>query len=575
MATEFRMPALGENVQAGDVVGILVSVGDTVKPDQPVLEIETDKATIEVPISVGGTVKEVLVSEGEKVEVGQVILTVEEPGPASSDARPLPAAEVQDMVSDAAPEADTAGTEANRPEVKEAEAVAPAEESAPAAQKIEVKLPELGENVEAGDVVRVLVSAGDTVAPDQPMIELETDKATVEVPVPASGTVTEVHVREGDKVRVGQVILTLTGVPAASERSAPARPSRPAEPEAPPRQEAPETPLQAEGTAKQGVTTPMPIEEFIPPAGPDIEPEPARSSVPAAPNVRRLAREIGVDITQVQGSGPGSRVTMDDVKRHAREYGPGGAISFDGRGITLPDFSKWGEIERQAMSNIRRTTAERLSQAWLTVPHVTQFDQADIVELEELRKRFSGRVEAAGGKLTITAILLKIVAAALKEFPQVNASVDMGRKEIIYKKYYHIGVAVDTDRGLLVPVIRDVDKKNIIELALELGEAAEKARNRKLALEDMQGGAFTITNLGGIGGTYFTPIVNAPEVAILGVARGRIEPVYRNGQFEPRLMLPLALSYDHRLVDGADGIRFLRRIVEHLEQPFLTSLQGW
>jgi pyruvate dehydrogenase E2 component (dihydrolipoamide acetyltransferase) len=227
------------------------------------------------------------------------------------------------------------------------------------------------------------------------------------------------------------------------------------------------------------------------------------------------------------------------------------------------------------MSNIRRKTAEHLSQAWATIPQVTQFAKADIGELEELRKRFTKNAEAAGAKLTLTAILLKVVTSVLKSFPQFNASVDMAKEEIIYKKYYHIGVAVDTDRGLLVPVVHDVDRKNILELAVELQQIAEKARTKKLSLDDMQGGTFSISNLGGIGGSYFTPIVNAPEVAILGVARGQMEPVYVNGQFEPRLMLPLALSYDHRLVDGADGARFLKTLVEHLEQPFLTALQGW
>ncbi|RMF85220.1 MAG: dihydrolipoyllysine-residue acetyltransferase, partial [Nitrospinota bacterium] len=230
--------------------------------------------------------------------------------------------------------------------------------------------------------------------------------------------------------------------------------------------------------------------------------------------------------------------------------------------------------ERKPMSAVRRKTAENLSHAWSSVPQVTQYDEADITELEQLRKRYAGRVEAAGGKLTMTALLLKVVASALKVFPQFNASVDMANQEIIYKKYYHIGVAVDTERGLLVPVIRDVDKKNLIELSLALNQIAERARQKKLSLEEMQGGTFTISNLGGLGGTHFSPIVHAPEVAILGVSRARMKPVFRNGQFEPRLLLPLSLSYDHRLIDGADGVRFLRWIVEALEQPFLLTLEG-
>jgi pyruvate dehydrogenase E2 component (dihydrolipoamide acetyltransferase) len=302
-----------------------------------------------------------------------------------------------------------------------------------------------------------------------------------------------------------------------------------------------------------------------------------RTDVPAAPNVRRMAREIGVDIAEISGTGPAGRLTLDDVKRHAndtlRALREGGVVA--PAAASLPDFSKWGEVERQPMSNIRQVTAEHVTLAWTTIPHVTQFDKADITELEQLRKRFSERVEKAGGKLTITAILLKVLVAALKEFPKFNASIDMKSKEVILKHYYHIGIAVDTERGLLVPVIRNADQKNIIELAVELGEVAEKARNRKLGLEDMRGGTFSITNLGGIGGTNFTPIVNNPEVAILGVARGGMEPVYKDGQFEPRLMLPLALSYDHRLIDGADAARFLRWVAQALESPFMLALQGW
>jgi pyruvate dehydrogenase E2 component (dihydrolipoamide acetyltransferase) len=313
-------------------------------------------------------------------------------------------------------------------------------------------------------------------------------------------------------------------------------------------------------------------------AAPPIAPKPRSGLgvIPAAPNVRRLAREIGVDIHQVVGAGPGGRISMDDVKRHSREMRAVAPAAGRTPAVSLPDFSRWGQVERRPMSNIRQATARQMAVAWSSIPHVTQFDKADITDLEQLRKRFSKKVEEAGGKLTITAILLKVVAGALKEFPHFNASIDMSGEEIIYKHYYHIGVAVDTDRGLLAPVIRDVDQKNIMELSVELGQIAEKARAKKLGLEDMQGGTFTITNLGGIGGTHFTPIVNAPEVAILGVARSSTEPVFKtDGSFEPRLMLPLALSYDHRLIDGADGARFIRWIVDYLEQPFLTALQGW
>jgi len=240
----------------------------------------------------------------------------------------------------------------------------------------------------------------------------------------------------------------------------------------------------------------------------------------------------------------------------------------------LPDFSKWGEIERQPMRNIRRKTAEHLSYAWSAIPHVTQFDKADITKLENIRKQLGKKVEEAGSKLTVTAILLKILGSAIKVFPQFNSSIDAEKNEIVYKKFVNIGIAVDTERGLLVPVILDVDKKNIIQLSVELQELSKKARDKKLSLEEMQGGCFTISNLGGIGGTYFTPIVNVPEVAILGVSKSSYEPIYIDGKLEPRLMMPLALSYDHRIIDGADGIRFLRWVVNALENPFLLSLEG-
>ena len=297
-----------------------------------------------------------------------------------------------------------------------------------------------------------------------------------------------------------------------------------------------------------------------------------------------MAREIGVDIDKVPGTGPDGRISVEDVKAYAKRIvteassGQGGVQR---AAEPLPDFSRWGAIERQPMRAVRRKTAEHLSAAWATIPHVTQHDLADISGLEELRKRYAKQAEAAGGNLTVTAIAVKVIAAALKVFPQFNSSLDMAADEIIHKKYVNIGVAVDTDRGLLVPVIRNADSKNIIQLSVELSQLSEKARSRKIALDEMQGGTFSISNLGGIGGSFFTPIVNAPEVAILGISRAKVEPVYvkgadgpASGEFVPRLMLPLSLSYDHRVIDGADGIRFLRWVVEAFEQPFLLSLQG-
>jgi pyruvate dehydrogenase E2 component (dihydrolipoamide acetyltransferase) len=558
---------------------------------------------VEVPSSVSGVVKEIHVKAGETAKVGQLILTLENSAP-TGPAASQPEAATQTAEQEPSTEPEPAA--ATAPPDLEAEATSPApSETATAPVATEFKLPELGENIQAGDVISILVAVGDTVAEDQPVLELETDKATVEVPSSVSGVVKEIHVKAGETAKVGQLILTLEATtPTRKAEGQPVAVAKQAEPQPPKEETQPELvtaaspepepakwPIdddqreahdqregQAKATRRQGETAASPSHLPAPPP-PTARPQPeaAYSAVPAAPNIRRLAREIGVDITQVPGSGPDGRISMADVKNYARRrslaemMAPAGQVA----AAPLPDFSKWGEVEREAMSNIRRKTAEHLGQAWATIPHVTQFAHADISEIEELRKRFAKTVETAGAKLTLTAILLKVVSSVLKSLPQFNASVDMAKNEIVYKKYYHISVAVDTERGLLVPVIRNVDQKNILELAVELNEVAERARNKKLSLDDMQGGTFTITNLGGIGGSYFTPIVNAPEVAILGVARGQTEPVYKNGQFEPRLMLPLALSYDHRIIDGADGARFLKSLVEHLEQPFLTALQGW
>jgi pyruvate dehydrogenase E2 component (dihydrolipoamide acetyltransferase) len=474
-------------------------------------------------------------------------------------------------------------------------------------------VPELGENVKNGDVVRVLVKAGDSLAKDQPVLELETDKATIEVPSTIAGTVAEVAVKQGDKVNVGQLILRVDegGAEAAGTAEKPpkaekARQSeaRPDAPAAPTGGANPETAKpQPEGAAEEGGLSQQatPAREAAAPAAeaPKDEREPSRkvvdisrgsrqpagvaaaveipgdlTPVPAAPSVRRVARELGVDIRRVQGSGPGGRISEDDVKAFVRvRQSRGGAEP-----APMPDFTKWGDVERKPMSNIRRKTAEHLTAAW-AAPHVTQHDKADITELDVLRKKYAPRAEAAGGKLTITAILVKVIAEAMKRFPQFNASLDRESDEIIYRKYINVGVAVDTDRGLLVPVVRDADRKTIVELSVEVANAAKKARDRKLSLDEMAGGGMSITNLGGIGGTSFTPIINAPEVAILGMSRSDVQPVWRGdgpgdpeGSFEPRLMLPLSLSYDHRIIDGADAARFLRWVCEALEQPLLLVL---
>jgi pyruvate dehydrogenase E2 component (dihydrolipoyllysine-residue acetyltransferase) len=476
----------------------------------------------------------------------------------------------------------------------------------------EFKLPELGENVTAGDVVRILVKPGDGVAKDQPVLELETDKATIEVPSTVSGTVKDVKVKTGEKVTVGQSILTVDeggdgggkaeaeaggakaqptaaveegGVSqkATTETKAEQKPAKAAKPEtqAEEQEEEPGGEQQAEAAPRQKrgevvAISRAPRAAAAAPA-PAAPPEaPAGPAPPAAPSVRRIARELGVDIRQVQGSGPVGRITTEDVQAFVRQAMSGGAVPASTPGAPasrpLPDFTKWGEVERKPMSNIRRKTSEHLGYAWNVIPHVTQHDKADITGFETLRKKYGGQVERGGGKLTVAVVALKILAGAIKKFPQFAASIDPARGELVYKKYAHIAVAVDTDRGLLVPVIRDVDSKGITELAAELARLSEKARAGKLSLDEMAGGVITITNLGGIGGTSFTPIVNWPEVAILGISRGAYEPVFDGQQFQPRLMLPLSLSYDHRVIDGADAARFLRWVAEAFEQPFVLAL---
>lgn len=551
MTVDFILPHLGDGIQTADVIKVLVKEGDKVEVDQIVIEIETDKATVEVPSEVAGIITKLYVKEGTKAKVGEPVLTVEaSANPKVKVAEPKTPQPVQET------KAETK-TESKPKEIQ------------PASQTTslyEFKVPELGENISSAQITKVLVSAGSAIVKDQIVLEIETDKATVEIPSEVVGIVKEVKVKDGDKVAIGSTafIIETTSSSASLE-------IKPTTQTLQPKVEAATTSTEQSTYTKVIEHTHIPQSVIIPK---DI----SKVVVPAAPSVRRFAREIGIDINQVRGTGNGSRISIDDVKLYAKNLNQqiqkGGMV---GSGVTiaketLPDFSKWGDIDRQPMSNIRRKTAEHLSYAWATVPHVTQFDKADITELEKLRKQFGKQVEAAGGKLTITAILLKVIASAMKEFPQFSSSVDMEKNEIIYKKYINIGIAVDTEKGLLVPVIRDVDKKNITQISVDLADVSKKARDKKLSIENMQGGCFTISNLGGIGGTYFTPIVNTPEVAILGVSKSTIEPVYIDGEFKPRLMMPLSLSYDHRIIDGADAIRFLRWVINALENPFLLSL---
>jgi pyruvate dehydrogenase E2 component (dihydrolipoamide acetyltransferase) len=519
---DFTLPELGENVSAGDVLRVLVKPGDTLTIEQPVLELETDKATIEVPSSVAGIVGEIKVKPGDKVKVGQVILSVSDAGKAGGQ------------------EGSTAGSQGGKAERPDAKA-GRAEGQEGKARRTE------GREATAGRAEGQQGKAGrqEGLEADEEDADGEAVGANTAAKVPGDEPGLEQPV-EGERRDTGDMAGTKRETREAAADAEPA------------------AVRQKVVDISRGARQPAEA------AAPEMPP------APAAPSVRRMARELGVDINQVPGTGPSGRISVDDVKAHAKRLVASGGRGAGAAAVPLPDFSRWGEVERQPMRAVRRKTAEHLSAAWQTIPHVTQCDLADITGLEELRKKYAKQAEAAGGNLTVTAIAVKVVASALRVFPQFNSSIDLGSDEIVLKKYVNIGVAVDTDRGLLVPVIRNADRKNIVQLAAELAQLSEKARNRKIALEEMQGGCFSISNLGGIGGTYFTPIVNAPEVAILGISRAKMEPVYQkdSGEFSARLMLPLSLSYDHRVIDGADGIRFLRWVAEALEQPFLLSLQG-
>ncbi len=551
MAFEFKLPELGENIEQADIIKVLVSVGDKVDPDQILLEIETDKATVEVPSEFSGIVKSVNVKEGDTAKIGDVMFTFEDVGESSK---------VEEQSEESI-------KEEKKVVVEEKIIVEERSKSTlTSGGVIEFKLPELGENIESADITKFLVSVGDKVELDQILIEIETDKATVEVPAEISGIVKEIKFKAGDNIKVGEVVLVLETGDAVLDEV--------------------ETKTVETEELIEKKAEPVKAEALVPskPKEAAIKDIPTKKSfptkiAPAAPSVRRFAREIGVDINEVSGSGPGGRISIEDAKKFAKSINEkirhsGSAMPIGIKRETLPDFSKWGNVRKEPMSNVRKKTAEHLSYAWTTIPHVTQFDKADITELEKLRKQFAKKAEAAGGKLTVTAILIKIIASALKVFPQFASSVDMDKKEVIFKDYYNIGIAVDTEKGLIVPVVKNVDQKNILQIAADLTEISVKARNKKVTIEDMQGACFSISNLGGIGGTSFTPIVNAPEVAILGVSRGSYEPIYKDGEFVPRMMLPLSLSYDHRIIDGADAARFLRWVVDAVEQPFLLSLEG-
>ena len=440
---------------------------------------------------------------------------------------------------------------------------------------LEIVVPEVSDGVTSGTVISIAVAVGDQVETDQTLLELETDKAVVAIPSPGPGTITEIRVAEGDSAAIGSVIMLLEPA-AATEVESVADKAQDAAPEREPLP-SDEDQRQPAGTEAAPVAAPLPPAVEIRESG-DIDLTSVRRDgqvAPAAPSVRRMARDLGVDIYQVRGSGPGGRISKDDIRLHVRtvmqQFDGGNADGLNqAAGLSaqraLPDFSQWGEITREPLSRVRELTADSMSYAWATIPMVTQYDKVNITDLETFRRKFNNGVTAVD-KLTLTAILVKVCAAALKAFPQFNSSLDLARKELILKQYVHVGVAVDTPGGLLVPVIRNADQKGIEALASELNRLAETTRTRKISPADMEGGTFTISNLGGIGGTAFTPIVYAPQVAILGVSRAETQPVWDGGGFVPRQIVTLSLSYDHRVIDVADGARFLRWICEAIENP--------
>nr|WP_153328278.1 dihydrolipoyllysine-residue acetyltransferase [Pseudomonas sp. WS 5051] len=530
-----RVPDIGSG--DGEVIELFVKVGDRIEADQSILTLESDKASMEIPAPKAGIVKSLKIKLGDRLKEGDELLELEAEGAAAAPEAPAPAA---------APAA------AEKPAAPAAEApVAPA---APAAATIQdIHVPDIGSSGKA-KIIEILVKAGDTVEADQSLITLESDKASMEIPSPAAGVVESISVKLDDEVGTGDFILKLKVQGAA----APAAPAQAAAAPAPAKAEAPAAPAPAAKT------------EAAP--APAAAPAPKGGKVHAGPAVRQLAREFGVELSAVTPSGPHGRIIKEDVQAHvkammqkAKEAPAAGATG--GAGIPpIPavDFSRFGEVEEVAMTRLMQIGASSLHRSWLNIPHVTQFDQADITELEAFRVAQKAVAEKAGVKLTVLPLLLKSCAHLLKEMPDFNSSLAPSGKAIIRKKYVNIGFAVDTPDGLLVPVIKNVDQKSLLQLAAEAAALAAKARDKKLTADDMQGACFTISSLGHIGGTGFTPIVNAPEVAILGVSKATIQPVWDGKAFQPKLMLPLSLSYDHRVINGAAAARFTQRLSQLL-----------
>ncbi|MFU2051681.1 dihydrolipoyllysine-residue acetyltransferase [Bordetella hinzii] len=524
---EIKVPDIGDFKEV-EVIEVLVAPGDTIKAEQSLITVESDKASMEIPASQGGVVKSVKVKVGDKVAEGSVILEVE-----------AAAAEAPAAKAPAAPAPETKAPE-TKAEAPKAEAPAPAAASGP----VDVTVPDIGDFKDV-EVIEVLVAVGDTVKAEQSLITVESDKASMEIPASTGGVVKAVKVKVGDRINKGDVILVVEG-------GAPAAAAAPA-----PKAEAAAAPVAPAAAAAAPAQRPSPTQAL---QDPDLKP----GQLPhASPSVRKFARELGVNLSRVTGSGPKGRIVIEDVRgyvKNALAAAPAAAQgSADGAALGLlpwpkVDFTKFGPVEAKPLSRIKKISGANLHRNWVMIPHVTNNDEADITELEALRVQLNKENEKSGVKVTMLAFVIKAVVAALKKFPEFNASLD--GDNLVYKQYYHIGFAADTPNGLVVPVVRDADKKGIIELARETAELAKKARDGKVSPADMQGGCFSISSLGGIGGTHFTPIINAPEVAILGLSRSFQKPVWDGKQFVPRLTLPLSLSYDHRVIDGAAAARF-------------------
>jgi|HigsolmetaAR202D_1030399.scaffolds.fasta_scaffold00036_8 pyruvate dehydrogenase E2 component (dihydrolipoamide acetyltransferase) len=539
--SKITVPDLGDFHDV-EVIDVMVKPGDKIDVDTPLITLETEKATMDVPATAAGVVKEVVVKKGDRVSKGSVILEVEEGGVQSAAAEaPAP----QSPASATPPPA--------KAEVRES---APAASASAAPQQVQITVPDIGDFKDV-EVVEVMVKPGDTIEVDTPLITLETEKATMDVPATAAGRVKSVAVKKGDRVSKGSLILEVEGASAV--------PTTPASPE-------PERKAQAQPTAASVPSAPeAPRPELARPASPATVhaiDEAGFSRAHASPSVRKLARELGVDLSRVKGTGIKGRITPEDVKAWVKQTLTQGAAGAGGA-AALPkvpevDFAKFGEIEVKPLGRIQRISGPRLHASWLNIPHVWQMDEADITELEETRNRLKEEAAKRGIKLTPLAFILRACVKALQEFPFVNSSLDPAGQNLILKKYIHLGFAADTPNGLVVPVIRDADRKDIYELARDLGTLSAKARDGKLTAAEMQGASFTVSSLGGIGGTAFTPIINAPEVAILGVSRSYMKPVYKNGQFVPRLILPFTFAYDHRVIDGAAGVRFTTFLAQKL-----------